>query len=716
MKRGAMLKLWPVLILGSIILGLLGCGGSAVEPAAPTITLTADPTAVLAGHKATLTWTSSNVESATLNGSTVSPNGSTTVTPSHTTVYTVVGTGSKGQTATASATVTVTKGPPAVTISANPTSIIVAQTSVLTVAATNAISVVITNDVDSNKYQLPVSGGTQNVTPTTTTTYTATATGADNMTATATVKVTVKPGSLQSSVNHIIFMQQENRTFDHYFGMLNPYRRQLGWNVGDDGITYDVDGIDDKLATISNVNDEGVVFNLFKLTSTCIDDDSSAWKPSFGMVNRYNFSPTRPINMDGFVHTAEGYAKFCADPLNGCSGGEFTDIAGQRAMGYYDQDYLNYYYYMASQFAISDRWFSPVASESIPNRLATMTGGTTQGLVWDPGRNDHLPQLFIRTIFEALDGSKVPWKIYYSTTHDTCNALDNACGGRALGKMPSTSFTYFAYSTRYVYANPTQAACKAPTQPSGTAVGDPNNDFCIDVTHVAPISEFAKDANSNSLPAFAWIEPGFSHTDEHPGSGQSILRGQAWVANLFNTFMASPSWKDSIFFWSYDEGGGPYDHVPPVPGSTNKFTDPGLGITTDISSIAVNPDAYFPCPLTPGNLHCDLHPGDPGMQPTDAPVTQGFAAQLGFRVPNIVLSPFTRRHYVSHIPMDHTAIIKLVETRFLNGATLTPRDAAQPDLLDFFDFNQVPWLTPPTGVPKPFDPSQSTATCHADTM
>jgi hypothetical protein len=47
--------------------------------------------------------------------------------------------------------------------------------------------------------------------------------------------------------------------------------------------------------------------------------------------------------------------------------------------------------------------------------------------------------------------------------------------------------------------------------------------------------------------------------------------------------------------------------------------------------------------------------------------------------------------------MDHTAIIKFVENRFIgDSAHLTARDAAQPNLLDFFDFNKVPWQTPPT--------------------
>ena len=63
----------------------------------------------------------------------------------------------------------------------------------------------------------------------------------------------------------------------------------------------------------------------------------------------------------------------------------------------------------------------------------------------------------------------------------------------------------------------------------------------------------------------------------------------------------------------------------------------------------------------------------------------------------MVISPFTRRHYVSHVPMDHTAVIKFVENRFIgSSAHLTARDAAQPNLLDFFDFNNVPWATPPT--------------------
>jgi phospholipase C len=249
-----------------------------------------------------------------------------------------------------------------------------------------------------------------------------------------------------------------------------------------------------------------------------------------------------------------------------------------------------------------------------------------------------------------------------------------------------------------LYENPTGAACSLPTQPS-SVVGDSSNSFCIDPNHIAPLSQYFTDLTNSTLPSFAFIEAGYGNNDEHPGSGQSILLGQAQVANIVNSLMTSPEWTSSVFFFSYDEGGGPYEHVPPVPGHSNDYTASSLGTIPDISTISVNPDSYNPC-LPPGGtatVHCDLAATDPGANPGDAAAVQGFASQLGFRLPNIIISPFTRRHYVSHTPMDHTAVIKFVENRFIGAsAHLTARDAAQPNLLEFFDFNKIPWSTPPT--------------------
>src|SRR5579862_1194061 len=509
------------------------------------------------------------------------------------------------------------------------------------------------------------------------------------------------PATSASSINHVLFMLQENRSFDSYFGMLNPYRQANNWTVGDDGVTYTVDGIDDKLTKFINDDDEGQSFSLFKLNSTCVDDMSSAWLESYGDVNRYDFSLDRPILMDGFVHTAEGFAKA------GAGDGSFTDLAGKRAMGYYDQSILNYYYYMAAQFAVSDRWFAPVSSKSTPNRIAAMTGGTTQGLVRDPFVDDKFTTgLNIETIFQELDEKGVSWKIYYSITEGGCGDKDGDCGdGQDSNDYPVTTFSDFTYSAKYLYENPQHAACAAPTISSKQAVGDASDSFCIDITHIAPLKQYMTDLQNQTLPKYAFIEAAYGATDEHPGSGQSILAGQQEVASLINAFMSSNSWSDSVFFLSYDEPGGPFDHVPPVPGHSNDNTDTSLGTIADIGSIAVNADSYEPCLPPDGTptLHCDLQPTDPGANPTDAPAQKGFAAQLGFRLPNLVISPFSRRHYVSHIPMDHTAIIRFVEDRFIgSGEHLTNHDIAQPNLLDFFDFDNVPWSIPPTPpVPNP---------------
>jgi phospholipase C len=577
---------------------------------------------------------------------------------------------------------------PTVSMTANPASITSGQGSTLTITATNATSIQVTDNIDSQVWTVPSTGGSVTVTPTATTTYAATATSSSGNTATSSSTVTVSSGTPGgngiNAVNHVIFYLHENRSFDSYLGMLNPYRQANNLNVGDDGKVYTVDGIDDKLQTVTNKNDEGQSFYLFHTTSSCLDDMSSAWLESYGDVNRYNFSTSRPMLMDGFVHTAENFGK------SGSATGSVTDLTGQRAMAYYQDTStmgtpeLNYFYYMASQFALSDRWFSPVASKTIPNRIATLSGGTTQGYTHDPGKDDKAPQLGAKTIFQLLDQNNISWKIYYEQT--------NADGS------PATEFTYFSYANKYIYKNSSGA-------------------WVIDSTHVAPISQYYTDVSAGTLPAFAYIDKK-DGGDEHPGSGTSILPGQQNAAKIINALMYSPSWKDSVMFMSYDEAGGPYDHVPPVPGHTNDNTDAALKADEgDVSSIAVNPDGYLPCvPTTAGvySNHCDLRPADPGAHTGDAAAAYGFAAQIGFRVPNMIISPFARRHYVGHTPMDHTAVLHFLEQRY-NLPALTKRDAAQPNLLDFFDFATPPWATPPAQSSLPTPPAVG-STCHPATM
>jgi phospholipase C len=120
--------------------------------------------------------------------------------------------------------------------------------------------------------------------------------------------------------------------------------------------------------------------------------------------------------------------------------------------------------------------------------------------------------------------------------------------------------------------------------------------------------------------------------------------------------------------FTYDEWGGFYDHVPPQPA-----TPPG--------------DYLSPFDLVPGDI-CDKAGQDLGVGTCDF-------AWTGYRVPLIVISPYSVKNFVSHNIRDNTAVLKMVETRF-GLSPLTARDGSQMDMTEFFDFVNKPWATPPT--------------------
>ncbi len=141
---------------------------------------------------------------------------------------------------------------------------------------------------------------------------------------------------------------------------------------------------------------------------------------------------------------------------------------------------------------------------------------------------------------------------------------------------PGTTFGYIDYYHKYEYVNPTHAACTGTTQPS-SVVGDTTNSFCIDPNHIAKLSTYYTDLANGTLPEFQLYRVRLRHATSTLDPGKMSWSGRRKWRSIINAFMASPSWNDSVFFFSYDEGGGPYDHVPPVPGHSNDFTDASHG-------------------------------------------------------------------------------------------------------------------------------------------
>src|SRR5207245_6043838 len=86
------------------------------------------------------------------------------------------------------------------------------------------------------------------------------------------------------------------------------------------------------------------------------------------------------------------------------------DPTGTRAMGYYDQSDLPYYYELAARFATSDRFFSPLLSNTVPNRLYLFTATSFGNIIPPPSSFEGITQ---PTIFDHLDQAGVSWRYYY---------------------------------------------------------------------------------------------------------------------------------------------------------------------------------------------------------------------------------------------------------------------------------------------------------------
>ena len=468
----------------------------------------------------------------------------------------------------------------------------------------------------------------------------------DSVAEPASEAATVSPAAGLNSISHIIVLAQENRSFDHYFGQLRQYWAQNAYSDQSfDGLPqfnprsgapplyggpptnpgcdpaypppYDcrVDAASPQIAS-------------FQLLTQCTENTSPSWNESHYDWDLYDPTGQQAAKLNGFVWTAAHDAR-SVQP-------KYFDVQGKRAMGYYTGNDLNYYYFMASNFATSDRWFQPAMTRTHPNR-AYLYAATSQGDVYPVGFDsaDNHP-LTAKTIFQELASAQLSWKIYV-------NPKGSPCSGPPFAASCLLTLSYIRYFSW------------GQTIPKNY----PQN--------IAPIAQYFTDLKNGTLPNFAIIEPASdAGLDEHPSvldnSPSKIQLGAKYVSTLINGLMTSSSWRSSVFILTYDEGGGLYDHVSPQPTVSPDGIKPKDLLSSDVCRTSTGPT-------------CDF-------------------VYTGYRVPLLVVSPFARRHYVSHTVADFTAILKLVETRF-GLPSLTARDAHQMNMLSFFDFTNPPWLTPP---------------------
>lgn len=290
---------------------------------------------------------------------------------------------------------------------------------------------------------------------------------------------------LLAGIDHIVVLMMENRSFDHMLGAL---KTDQGYAA-----RSQVDGL---TGTESNLSSAGTPITVHKLDNFEPVDPNHEWDSCHAQFNGGK--------NDGFVTEHAGPSE--------------TEV-----MGYHDRSQIPFYYWLADNFTVCDRWFSSVMGPTWPNRFY-LHATTAQGV------KDNAPFLTGGpvTIWDGLEDLKVGAKNY------AAGATTWYVGG------------FFGQALKH--------------NPSAT------------------ISEFFSAAQNGTLPSFSLIDPDFTANDDHPA--HDIQRGQAFVASIYKALAQSPRWFKTLLIVTYDEHGGFFDHVPPpkVPDDNAEFEQLGFRV------------------------------------------------------------------------------------------------------------------------------------------
>jgi phospholipase C len=321
-----------------------------------------------------------------------------------------------------------------------------------------------------------------------------------------------------NDIQHVVILMQENRSFDHYFGMMSGVR-----------------GFSDPNVLTQTVN--GQTYPIF---------DQFGYQPGVGVTSSgymqpFNLKNDPPLE-DGettndITHSwgpqHQSWNNGALDSFMTAHLAADGDTNGPVTMGYFTNAELAFYYALADAFTVCDGYFCSVLGPTDPNRIMSLSAsidpnGTNGGPVVETftDRVAEYGQLTWQTYPEALLSAGVSWKVYNDPT-----ALI------ALSPLP-----YFKNYDDPLSITGLELIARAltPTYPGS----------------------FASDVASGKLPSVSWILPPL-YACEHPAAPPEY--GEWLVQQVLNTLVSNPDvWAQTVLFVIYDENGGFFDHVPPV--------------------------------------------------------------------------------------------------------------------------------------------------------
>lgn len=495
-------------------------------------------------------------------------------------------------------------------------------------------------------------------------------------------------GSTFYDAEHVVFLMQENRSFDHELGMLQGVR---GFN--------DPRAIDlpNKNKVWLQSNKEGETYAPFHLDTK---DTKVAWMGALPHNWTDQSDARNGGKYDQWLNVKKAYkATYAHMPLT---------------IGYCKRTDFPFYYSLADAFTVCDQNFCSVIAGTHPNRYYWMTGtvrenNSAEGMahLWNISNYDK-PTLNWKTFPERLEEHDVSWKIYQNEL--TMGFGLNGEASAWLSNFGTNVIEYFEqYNVRLhpgaisnlqeknkalldqIAASPkenltaeqqtkveaikkllvkTEEDEKKYTMENHGALSEKSKNlnkkaFGInsndpDFHELSPLKydengterelnipkgdilhQFRKDANEGTLPTVSWLMTPANFSD-HPGAPWF---GSWFVSEVIEILTKNPEvWKKTIFILTYDENDGYFDHVPPfVPphpfkehsGKVSKGLDTKLDFATKSQQT------------------------NPSMKESNFRESQ---IGLGFRVPMVIVSPWTRGGYVCSEVFDHTSSLQFLET------------------------------------------------------
>jgi phospholipase C len=275
-----------------------------------------------------------------------------------------------------------------------------------------------------------------------------------------------------------------------------------------------------------------------------------------------------------------------------------------------------------------------------------------------------------KNIGDLLNAANIPWGSFVGgfnlqtinnngTTGCGRSTVSQVVGGAVGDYVPHHIwFQYFASTANLTHARPTSTKAIGYTEVPGTKKIDPAN-------HAYDLDDFTTAVGSGNYPAVSFIKMA-SFQDGHPGNSDP-LDEQTGLVTLINFLQQQPDWDSTAVVVSYDDSDGWYDHA--------------FAATTHTSFSAS--DALNGAGLC-GAVGSTEPTGVKGL-----PVAGRCGP--GTRIPFMVISPYAKKNFVSHVLITQASIPQFIEDNWLNSERLGGGsfDATTGSISDMFNFNKA---------------------------